>query len=60
MCLEGKKRRKMGRGRKIDGSVEEEGWIRGVKRERREREMAKLPSLEVGLADTMAGPWVRG
>ena len=56
MCLEGKKRRKMGRGRKIDGSVEEEGWIRGVKRERREREMAKLPSLEVGLADTMAGP----
>ena len=56
MCLEGKERRKMGQGRKRDGSGEEKGWIRRVKRERRDREMPKLPSPEVGLADTTTGP----
>ena len=59
----------MSRGKKKeeDGSREEKGWVdggrgmdQGSERERREREMAKLPSLEVGLADTTARLWVRG
>ena len=52
-----------GKRKEEDGSREEEGWvgvekgwIRRVKRERRDREMPKLPSPEVGLADTTIGP----